>query len=74
MKRAHDGLDHDGTTVDVTAIWLRKIKVVVERGHAWYLVIDEIEDGPFSHITEARGAQNWRIDTTLQGIPAGVER
>jgi hypothetical protein len=43
----------------ISAVWLRKIgsdvEVLLEIDGEWRLVIQELDDGNFSHITEASG-------------------
>jgi hypothetical protein len=45
--------------VAVTAVWLRKIgsdvEALLEIDGEWRLVIQELDDGNYSHITEASG-------------------
>jgi len=57
-------------TVSISGIWLRKIgdKVQVlaeskgKHGRHWFLVIEEQEDGAFSHIAEPEGILNSPVD------------
>lgn len=64
------------TTVSISGIWLRKIgdkvQVLVEskgkQGRHWFLVIEEQEDGAFSHIAEPSGILDAPVDP-FEGEP-----
>ena len=57
-------------TVSISGIWLRKIgdkvQVLAESkgkfGRHWFLVIEEQEDGAFSHIAEPEGILDAPVD------------
>lgn len=50
----------------VTAVWLRHIgneaQVLVEIDGQWRLIISEYDEGPYSHIAEARGFRTRPLD------------
>jgi hypothetical protein len=53
-------------SIAITAIWLRRsgdhVVVSVEIDGVWREAIREFHEGPFSHIAEARGADQWQVD------------
>lgn len=62
----------DQPYVAVRGIWLRKlgdqIQVLAEVDDGWRLVIEEHEDGPFSHIVEPAGIKNSPLDLVAKDV------
>lgn len=59
--------------VPITGVWLRRIgdtaEVLVERDGRWFLVIDELADGNYSHMVEPAGILQAPLDPLERDFP-----